>query len=209
MITVTFNSARVLPEFLASLSSQTERDWTLIAIDNASVDDSAERLIEWGEDRLQLVRNPLNVGFARATNQGLRMAMAQGIEWALILNNDTGFSPDAFAVLMQRAQVGDAAVYAPHIVYLRDPAMTWYGGGHFSAAGAFAPTWRAKGSRTGRRHEQSAGRNSRRDVANSFPRSCCGLRASSTKISSCTGKMSTSAGAGLSWVFGSASSQAR
>ena len=36
MITVTFNSARVLPEFLASLSSQTERDWTLIAIDNAS-----------------------------------------------------------------------------------------------------------------------------------------------------------------------------
>ncbi|GGE09813.1 glycosyl transferase [Polymorphobacter glacialis] len=136
-MTVTFNSASVLPEFLASLDSQTNTNWTLIAVDNASSDDSVDQLAAWGDPRLQLVRNPANVGFARATNQGLRMAMEQNIEWVLILNNDTSFSPDALAVLMQRASAGDAAVYAPHIVYHRSPAVTWYAGGHFSSAWGF------------------------------------------------------------------------
>jgi len=137
VVTVTFNSAGVLPAFLNSLDSQTNPDWELIAVDNASSDESIDQLAAWGDPRLQLVRNPINVGFARATNQGIRMAIEQGFAWVLILNNDTRFSPDAFAVLMQRAAVGDAVVYAPHIVYHRQPAATWYGGGHFSNAWGF------------------------------------------------------------------------
>lgn len=181
VVTVTYNSAPVLPEFLVSLSGQTDTDWILIAIDNASSDDSIERLVAWGEPRLQLVRNLHNVGFARATNQGVRIAMEQGIEWVLILNNDTSFSPDAFEVLMQRALAGDAVIYAPHIVYHRNPAVTWYGGGHFSN------TWGFRADLEGEGRSNWAGAATERWTQ--FAPGCCKLV--STKLLRSTGLFDT------------------
>lgn len=137
IVTVTYNSADVLPGFLASLEAQQYRHWRLIAIDNASTDGSADRLAAWNDPRLLLKRSAYNRGFAAATNWGLRWALGNRVPWVLILNNDTSFDPDFLSRLMARAERGDAQVIAPRVVHQDWPALSWYAGGHFSSAWGF------------------------------------------------------------------------
>lgn len=67
----------------------------IIVVDNASTDGSADRVrkefpgVRW-------VQNSVNLGFAAATNQALRLGRA---EYCLLLNPDTEVRPDALRVL--------------------------------------------------------------------------------------------------------------
>ena len=128
-------------------------------------------------------RTACNLSATRSTSV-LRVPPTRGYAWpwrrvSSWNNNDTGFSPDAFAVLMQRAQVGDAAVYAPHIVYLRDPAMTWYGGGHFSSSWGFRADLEGEG--------QSNWAAARTERWTQFAPGCCKLV--STKLAAGCGRL--------------------
>jgi hypothetical protein len=76
LVTVTYNSAPVLDDFLASLDRQTSTDWTLVAVDNASTDATREMLSKW-RGPLHLIANDANLGFAAATNQGIVWARDQ------------------------------------------------------------------------------------------------------------------------------------
>lgn len=88
VVLVSWNSARYLPACLAALDLQTWPSRELIAIDNASDDDSVAVL----EPRAsQLVRNPSNRGFSVAVNQAI--ALAKG-EFVLLLNPDCRLAPD-------------------------------------------------------------------------------------------------------------------
>ncbi len=58
----------------------------VIVIDNASTDGSAEALPGLADDRVRVILNRENVGFAAANNQGLRVATG---EFQVLLNNDT------------------------------------------------------------------------------------------------------------------------
>jgi len=145
VVTVTFNSSAVLPEFLESLARQTDKSWVLIAIDNNSSDDSVDQFVSHQDPRIHIVRNLQNVGFARATNQGLRIAIDAGIDWVLVLNNDASFEPDTFATLMERAARQDASVYAPQVVHHAHPRVIWYGGGRFSNVWGFRATLEGEG----------------------------------------------------------------
>lgn len=145
IVTVLYNSAGVLPAFIASLEQQTLRNWTLIAVDNASADNGSEQLRALADARVIIERNPTNRGFAAASNQGIRLALDRGIPWVLILNNDTSFAPDFLQRLMARAGRGDAAVIAPRIVYKDAPSRNWYAGGHFSPAWGFRATHEGEG----------------------------------------------------------------
>lgn len=77
---------------------------TVVVVDNASTDGSAEGLPE----HVRLVRNGQNRGFAAACNQGA--ALAPQAEWVLFLNPDTRlFAPSLslpLKVLDEQADVG-------------------------------------------------------------------------------------------------------
>lgn len=145
IVTVTYNSGSVLPEFLASLSNQTFRDWMLVVIDNASVDQSRGLLESWADNRLHLICNDSNRGFAAASNQGFAHATQSSTPWVLVLNNDTAFQPNFLERLMLRAARGDAQVIAPRVTYYDDMSRNWYAGGHFSAAWGFRATLEGEG----------------------------------------------------------------
>jgi glycosyltransferase involved in cell wall biosynthesis len=68
------NGARFLPKALASLSGQTFEDWELVAILDASTDDSDEILAGWGDPRLRVVKLTEPNGIANALNRGLQVA---------------------------------------------------------------------------------------------------------------------------------------
>jgi GT2 family glycosyltransferase len=86
VVLVTWNSAPFLRRCLAGLRQQTHRDLELIAVDNASADDSPAVIGEVWPEALQ-IRNDTNRGFTGAVNQGV--AAARG-HFVLLLN------PDAF-----------------------------------------------------------------------------------------------------------------
>ncbi len=130
LITVLYNGADSLPAFLDCLKAQTLRDWHLIAVDNASHDRSRELVTAAGDNRITLVRNAANLGFAKATNQALRAAIAAGGEFFVLFNNDTLFGPDFLRELVEARAALGADVIAPRIMYMEQPNEAWYAGGH-------------------------------------------------------------------------------
>jgi GT2 family glycosyltransferase len=88
VVLVTWNSAQYLRRCLEGLRQQTHRAIELIAIDNASSDDSVA-LVE--PHAQTLIRNDTNRGFSAAVNQGI--AVARG-EFVLLLNPDCFLEPE-------------------------------------------------------------------------------------------------------------------
>lgn len=71
-----FNGARTLDRALDSLLRQTFPHWELLAVDDASTDDSHERLLRWRsrDQRIRVLRHGENRGPAAARNEGLKHA---------------------------------------------------------------------------------------------------------------------------------------
>ena len=104
VVLVTWNSAQYLRRCLDGFRRQTHRNVELIAIDNASSDDTLAIL-----DADTLIRNDTNRGFSAAVNQGI--AVARG-EYVLLLNPDCFLEPEYIerlvAVLESRPDAGSA-----------------------------------------------------------------------------------------------------
>ncbi|HVR43459.1 MAG TPA: glycosyltransferase [Thermoanaerobaculia bacterium] len=85
VVLIAWNSAEWLARCLESLRAQSVAGGTvrLVAIDNASSDASASMIA--AAEPAELIRNPVNRGFAAAANQGI--AAARG-DWVLFLNPD-------------------------------------------------------------------------------------------------------------------------
>ncbi|CAB4243529.1 Predicted glycosyltransferase [Methylacidimicrobium sp. AP8] len=95
-ILVTYNSRPVLDGCLRSLQRQEGIRLEILVIDNASEDGTADWVARSFPD-VRLRRNPENVGFGRACNQGMREARG---EILLFVNPDLRFpEPDAAARL--------------------------------------------------------------------------------------------------------------
>jgi len=61
----------------------------IIVIDNASADNSLKSILSLKYERLQIIRNKKNLGFAKAANKGIELALRQSAETVLLLNPDT------------------------------------------------------------------------------------------------------------------------
>jgi N-acetylglucosaminyl-diphospho-decaprenol L-rhamnosyltransferase len=112
-IVVSYNSADDLPACLASLNAQRGVSLRVHVVDNASSDQSAERVrreFPWA----QLTANDRNVGFARANNQVLETEIAD--DYALV-NPDAVVPPDAVTTCVRYLREHpDAGVVATRLI---------------------------------------------------------------------------------------------
>jgi GT2 family glycosyltransferase len=131
VVTVTYNSAEVLPEFLDSLAAQTYRNYTVYVVDNASKDASVEICRRRADLPICLISNNENLGVAEGNNQGIRAALKDGCEYVLLLNNDTVFDGDLFAELHDGLVRYQCSMITPKILYHHDPKKIWAAGGYF------------------------------------------------------------------------------
>jgi GT2 family glycosyltransferase len=131
LVTVTFNGASVLEQFLHCVLAQIETDWCLIVVDNVSSDQTRDILRNFHDPRLKLIFNETNVGFAAGTNQGISKALALGAETILLINNDTEFGPTLFREMLKTLDKSGADAVTPVIPYFNQPDRIWYGGGRF------------------------------------------------------------------------------
>jgi GT2 family glycosyltransferase len=118
-IVVNLNGGRLLRECLASLVAQTWPQLEILVVDNASSDGSmVAAMAEFG-DRLHVLQNGRNEGYARPNNQAF--ATARG-EWMLLLNNDAVLQPDAIEELMRFvAEKPDVGMLACRVVQYDKP----------------------------------------------------------------------------------------
>lgn len=94
-VVVSFNTRDHLLRCLASLEASLV-PLEVIVVDNASGDGSADAVAE-RFPATRLVRNAENVGFARASNQGLALARAP---YVLLLNSDAEVRPGAVEAMV-------------------------------------------------------------------------------------------------------------
>ena len=104
-------------ECLKSISEAAYPDIQIYVMDNGSTDGSVQAI---GSQFPNVKLTPLgrNLGFAQASNIGLRQMMEDGARYALLLNNDTVIAPDMIDVLVGTATKSPAiGILTPRIMY--------------------------------------------------------------------------------------------
>lgn len=132
IITINYNGSESTIKLLNSLAKQTDRDFQILVIDNASEepDFSNLKLSTSQVDNLKIIRNSQNLGFSGGNNVGIKKALEIGASWVLLLNNDTwveeGFIASIKAILSQKQGIvgvpldeGEHIAYAGKIEWLR------------------------------------------------------------------------------------------
>lgn len=138
IVTVTYNSSSVLPEFLECITAQ-DTECVLIVVDNASTDDSLALVAADGPDNAIVLPQVTNTGISIGNNVGICEAQKLGAEFVLLLNNDTAFVPDFVSSLLAVARNNTADIVVPSIRYYEDPAKVWFERARFSATRGLIP----------------------------------------------------------------------
>ncbi|MCR4278912.1 MAG: glycosyltransferase, partial [bacterium] len=103
---VTWNSHRHLPVLFRSIDIQDTSAFTVTVVDNASGDGTTEWLKQQRPDTV-LLRNFRNLGFAKAHNQAITLALSrwnyENLEsrYILITNPDLEFDESAIRLMME------------------------------------------------------------------------------------------------------------
>lgn len=76
----TYNTEiKMLQQAVESILSQTFREFEFLIIDDGSTDESADYLNSLQDERIRLIRNPVNIGLTKSLNIGLKAAMGKYI----------------------------------------------------------------------------------------------------------------------------------
>lgn len=134
IIILNWNNYQVTRECLISLRKITWPDYEIIVIDNGSTDGSQEFLSKFKVQglRFKIIFNNRNIGFAAACNQGIKWALKRGVDYILLLNNDTIVAPDFLTKMVkageQKKKIG---IVGAKIYYFDNPKKIWFAGGDY------------------------------------------------------------------------------
>ncbi len=153
IVTVNYNSAAFIGEFLDSLSRVDYPNARLVVIDAASRDGSANEIARrW--PGAHVIRCQENVGMARGNNLGAEFCRMRGFDYILFMNNDTTHEPDFLRTLVDAADPRTMTV--PRILYAADRRLISTHAGDFDwNLGLFRHTYHGKpdGPATRRRRQ--------------------------------------------------------
>lgn len=98
----TRNRSALVLRALASVQAQTFRGWVAYVVDDASTDDTADRVAEVGsaDPRIRLIRMNHHGGAQAARNRGIAAAAT---EWVAFLDADDEWLPDSLEVRLAAA----------------------------------------------------------------------------------------------------------
>ena len=139
VVTVTYNSDKVLQPFLSDLFAQSFRNFNLYVIDNASEDKTLKILDDLNDNRVNQIRNQSNIGVAAANNIGIKKALEDKCSHILILNNDIEFSNTLFKDMLVSIKKENCSMMTPKIMYHSDKDIIWYAGGGFKKSNGYLP----------------------------------------------------------------------
>src|SRR3989344_4443483 len=108
IIVLNWNGWQDTIQCLNSLKTVSGGPFNILVVDNASTDESVEEISEYiqnhQQQKIALLQNDKNYGFAGGNNKGIKIALEQGAEWILLLNNDTQVNESFISELLKVAQ---------------------------------------------------------------------------------------------------------
>jgi N-acetylglucosaminyl-diphospho-decaprenol L-rhamnosyltransferase len=136
VVIVNYNSGPLLAESVVGLARQTDADFEVVIVDNASTDGSADRLV-LPDRRFRLQPAGSNLGFATACNLGCRGAASP---WLAMLNPDAIPESDWLASLKRATlRYPEVAVFGSTQLDAVNPAVLDGAGDNYSI---FGLAWR-------------------------------------------------------------------
>jgi succinoglycan biosynthesis protein ExoO len=97
----THNTAAYIARAIDSVLNQTLTNLEVIVVDDASSDRTVEVIQHFTDPRLQLLRNPQNMGVSASRNRALRQARGQ---WIAVLDADDWYAPNRLETLVRIAE---------------------------------------------------------------------------------------------------------
>jgi GT2 family glycosyltransferase len=140
-------------ECIKAIQNSTVKDFVVetIVVDNASTDESVEKISKTFANRIVLLKNKENLGYAGGNNIGIKYALEQGADYVCILNNDTVLHKNIFVDLLEsfnrhlKAGIASPKMYfSPGYEFHKDRykkdelgSVIWYAGGDLDWANVY------------------------------------------------------------------------
>ncbi len=137
IVTITYNSEKVLDDFIESVLRQSYTNFKLFIIDNYSSDSTISILNNTQDERIRVIKNKENIGVAAANNQGIKEAINSECKQVLLLNNDVVFEKDLLKKLIKFQKRTKASLVAPKIMFYENPNLIWFAGSWFNKSKGF------------------------------------------------------------------------
>ncbi|MDP3963264.1 MAG: glycosyltransferase family 2 protein [bacterium] len=106
IVIVNYHGWRDTLECLESLKRVADPSFSIYVVDNGSRDESMQQLsnIQYQISNIKLLANDSNLGFAGGNNIGIKNAIEDGVDYILLLNNDTIVPADFLTKLLEAAE---------------------------------------------------------------------------------------------------------
>lgn len=119
IIILNWNNWEDTIECLHSVFAMDYSNFEVIVIDNASENDSIEKLKSAFPD-LRIIKNSVNNGFTGGNNLAIAWAMEHGADYVWLLNNDTVVQSDALTHCVARAEVDPEVGLVTPVVFFHE-----------------------------------------------------------------------------------------
>lgn len=126
-IILNWRQPQVTLECVHKLQTIQHPNLRILVIDNGSGDESTI-LLQTALPENMVTILPENLGFAGGANVGLRRAIREHFQFALLLNNDA-FPADGMLEKLIDEATEDIALLSPKIFYEAEPSRIWFAGG--------------------------------------------------------------------------------
>lgn len=131
IIVLNWNGKEDTKQCLLSLQRLTYPHAEIILIDNGSTDGSRE-LFRSEFPKIRLVETGINLGFAGGNNVGLRIALKEGFDFTLVLNNDTTVDPGLIEGFLEGFRDEDVGIAGAKIFRMDSPTQLDHLGGKWN-----------------------------------------------------------------------------
>lgn len=142
IITPNYNGKKFLKTYFESLFNQKYLDFKIIFVDNSLNNDSIDLIEEFYGDKIKeekiiVVKNPKNYGFAKANNIGIKRAFLDDeCEYIVFLNNDVKVVPEFLEELIICANKHpDAGSVQAKMIWAQNPKLIDSAGLEYSKNG--------------------------------------------------------------------------
>jgi GT2 family glycosyltransferase len=147
IVVINWNGLADTRECLHSLQAIDYTNAHIFVVDNGSKDDEATTISREFDGFAEVVRLPENRGFTGGANAGIERALTEGLDYVLLLNNDTIADPVFLTNLVRAAQeIPNLAAICPKTYFYGRPRTIYSTGGSVSL-------WRGVARQTGRGEE--------------------------------------------------------
>lgn len=125
VIIVTYNAERWIDKCFSSLQHSSV-PLKIIVIDNCSTDNTRS-IIRNSYTEVQIIESDTNLGFGKANNIGMQMALNENADFVFLLNQDTYLLPETMEeLLVASIHNPDFGILSPLHLYPKDGGLEWY-----------------------------------------------------------------------------------